>query len=51
VVEPASGDDLPGPADLPAGALLVRPDGYICWTDADPDPEPALRHWFGGPVG
>jgi hypothetical protein len=50
VVEPA-GDDLPGPADLPAGAVLVRPDGYVCWTDADPDPEPALRRWFGNPDG
>ena len=50
VVEEAGGENLPGPADVPAGALLVRPDGYVCWTDADPDPGPALRRWFGEPA-
>jgi 2-polyprenyl-6-methoxyphenol hydroxylase-like FAD-dependent oxidoreductase len=44
-------DELPDLTDLGATALLVRPDGHACWTDADPDPEPALRRWFGAPVG
>jgi hypothetical protein len=29
-------------------AVLIRPDGYIAWTDADEQPlESALAHWFG----
>jgi hypothetical protein len=37
------------PADFAASAVLVRPDGYICWTaeNASPDVESALRNWFG----
>jgi 2-polyprenyl-6-methoxyphenol hydroxylase-like FAD-dependent oxidoreductase len=31
-----------------AGALLVRPDGYLAWTDTDGTPlEAALARWFG----
>ncbi|MEW2306254.1 FAD-dependent monooxygenase [Streptomyces sp. NPDC006655] len=29
-------------------AMLIRPDGYVCWAGAD-DVEPALRRWFGEP--
>ncbi|MEU2779475.1 FAD-dependent monooxygenase [Streptomyces sp. NPDC007162] len=29
-------------------AMLIRPDGYVCWAGAD-DLEPALDRWFGGP--
>ncbi|MEV7602009.1 FAD-dependent monooxygenase [Kitasatospora sp. NPDC089797] len=44
-----------GPAD-PAGALLLRPDGYVAWAcapeRADRDGlERALRTWFGEPLG
>ncbi|GHO41843.1 FAD-dependent monooxygenase [Ktedonospora formicarum] len=37
------------PADFAASAVLVRPDGYICWTaeNASPDVESVLRTWFG----
>ena len=37
------------PADFAASAVLVRPDGYICWTaeNGSPDVESALRTWFG----
>nr|WP_042183559.1 FAD-dependent monooxygenase [Kibdelosporangium sp. MJ126-NF4]CEL15653.1 Salicylate hydroxylase [Kibdelosporangium sp. MJ126-NF4]CTQ90308.1 Salicylate hydroxylase (EC 1.14.13.1) [Kibdelosporangium sp. MJ126-NF4] len=32
-----------------ADAMLIRPDGYVCWA-ADPDElEPALVRWFGEP--
>lgn len=35
----------PGP-----GAVLVRPDGHVVWTDAEgTGPESALRRWFGHP--
>ncbi|WP_316527668.1 FAD-dependent monooxygenase [Kitasatospora brasiliensis] len=39
-------------AQPPAGALLLRPDGYVAWAAdsgrADPDGlVRALRHWFG----
>ena len=29
--------------------VLIRPDGYVCWTGAGPDscPQAALRRWFG----
>lgn len=42
--------------DAPAGALLLRPDGYVAWAcdagAADPDGlERALRTWFGAPRG
>ncbi|MFD7591009.1 FAD-dependent monooxygenase [Kitasatospora sp. NPDC059811] len=31
-----------------AGALLVRPDGYLAWTDTDGTPlDTALARWFG----
>ncbi|MGW4401031.1 FAD-dependent monooxygenase [Amycolatopsis nivea] len=34
-----------------AEAMLVRPDGYVAWA-GDPDAlEPAIRQWFGAPVG
>ncbi|WP_275295261.1 FAD-dependent monooxygenase [Amycolatopsis sp. La24] len=34
-----------------AEAMLVRPDGYVAWA-GDPDGlEPAIRQWFGAPVG
>lgn len=33
-----------------ATAVLVRPDGYVLWTSADPGtPAEALSHWFGAP--
>lgn len=34
-----------------AQALLVRPDGYVCWVgqDAADQPQAALRTWFGDP--
>jgi hypothetical protein len=40
--------------DLGFGALLIRPDGIVAWTDDhDPDRE-AFRHaatrWFGDPA-
>ncbi|GAB1511569.1 FAD-dependent monooxygenase [Actinophytocola sp. KF-1] len=37
-------------ADGPAAAMLVRPDGYVAWASADPDPDAlraALTRWFG----
>ncbi|MFE3503420.1 FAD-dependent monooxygenase [Kitasatospora sp. NPDC059160] len=31
-----------------AGALLIRPDGYLAWTDRDGTPlDTALARWFG----
>ncbi|MFJ3219466.1 FAD-dependent oxidoreductase [Kitasatospora sp. NPDC086801] len=31
-----------------AGALLIRPDGYLAWTDTDGTPlDTALARWFG----
>ncbi|MFH9352924.1 FAD-dependent monooxygenase [Kitasatospora sp. NPDC017646] len=41
-------------AQPPAGALLLRPDGYVAWACAPGDADPegldrALRRWFGGP--
>ncbi|SEK86696.1 FAD-dependent monooxygenase [Streptacidiphilus jiangxiensis] len=42
-----------GPDDAFASsvALLVRPDGYIAWTDSDRDRlETALTRWFGAPA-
>jgi 2-polyprenyl-6-methoxyphenol hydroxylase-like FAD-dependent oxidoreductase len=38
-------------ARLPASALLVRPDGYVCWAGADAESLGcALHRWFG-PAG
>jgi hypothetical protein len=35
--------ELPG-----AKAMLVRPDGYVCWvSDTDLELETALHTWFG----
>jgi hypothetical protein len=38
--------------DVPATAVLVRPDGYVAWASsaATPDPEElrgVLARWFG----
>jgi 2-polyprenyl-6-methoxyphenol hydroxylase-like FAD-dependent oxidoreductase len=38
--------------DVPATALLVRPDGYVAWASSAPKPEAdelrrVLREWFG----
>nr|WP_109283471.1 FAD-dependent monooxygenase [Streptomyces orinoci] len=34
------------------GSVLVRPDGYVVWTDQGADELPrALRRWFGAPAG
>lgn len=44
------------PEDSPlggAGAVLVRPDGYVAWVAAEPDSpalEEVLRRWFGEPL-
>ncbi|SEG64559.1 2-polyprenyl-6-methoxyphenol hydroxylase [Nonomuraea solani] len=32
--------------DPPAGALLIRPDGYVAWA-GDGDPTEAAREWLG----
>ncbi|MGW4246902.1 FAD-dependent monooxygenase [Nocardia sp. NPDC004722] len=33
-------------------AVLIRPDGYVVWSDTDPEPlETALTRWFGPRVG
>ncbi|MFH8570270.1 FAD-dependent monooxygenase [Streptomyces sp. NPDC017993] len=35
-----------------ADAVLVRPDGHVVWTSADPGQlSDALRRWFGTPAG
>ncbi|MFD5465339.1 FAD-dependent monooxygenase [Kitasatospora sp. NPDC127059] len=44
------------PEQAPAGALLLRPDGYVAWACAPDDADPqgldrALRDWFGEPRG
>ncbi|WP_428965055.1 FAD-dependent monooxygenase [Micromonospora fluostatini] len=42
--------EQPGPL-AGAGAVLVRPDGYLAWTGADPrDATAALDRWFGPPA-
>ncbi|TDD81171.1 hypothetical protein E1293_19280 [Actinomadura darangshiensis] len=35
--------------DVPATAMLVRPDGHVCWTSGLPEMEKALTSWFGAP--
>lgn len=55
-----SGDQLTVAAgrpvgEVPATAILVRPDGYVAWASSQPRPDPdelrelrgALTHWFG----
>ncbi|MEV6872301.1 FAD-dependent monooxygenase [Amycolatopsis sp. NPDC051128] len=46
------------PAEPPATALLVRPDGYVAWASSSADPDDgerkalrlALERWFGSPL-
>jgi 2-polyprenyl-6-methoxyphenol hydroxylase-like FAD-dependent oxidoreductase len=41
-----------GPAADSGEALLVRPDGHVCWAGPDDDADglrAALAHWFGAP--
>lgn len=39
------------PGDLPAPALLLRPDGHVVWLGDDPAGlGAALRRWFGAPA-
>lgn len=39
-----------GTVTSPAPALLIRPDGYVAWSGADPDGlASALGRWFGTP--
>jgi oxygenase len=36
----------------PAGAVLVRPDGYVAWIGPEPEQARiALHRWFGRPTG
>jgi 2-polyprenyl-6-methoxyphenol hydroxylase-like FAD-dependent oxidoreductase len=35
--------------DVPAPAMLVRPDGHVCWTSGTRPPHDALATWFGAP--
>lgn len=39
-----------GPVPAPT-AVLIRPDGYVAWTDAQPTLTAALTTWFGLPAG
>ncbi|MGW1682249.1 aromatic-ring hydroxylase C-terminal domain-containing protein [Saccharopolyspora sp. NPDC002376] len=37
-------------SDLPAAAMLLRPDGYLAWASDSPDQDSlreALTRWFG----
>ncbi|MDL4814121.1 FAD-dependent monooxygenase [Actinomadura opuntiae] len=36
--------------DVPSTAMLVRPDGHVCWTSGPKEVEDALRSWFGAPA-
>ncbi|GAA5193844.1 FAD-dependent monooxygenase [Rugosimonospora acidiphila] len=48
----------PGTGLVPATALLLRPDCYVAWASASPDPDPeelgtlrtAMGRWFGAPT-
>jgi hypothetical protein len=35
--------------DVPAKAILVRPDGYVCWVSGSHELQDALNSWFGAP--
>jgi hypothetical protein len=42
--------------DVPATALLVRPDGYVAWASSEPEPGPeeirrVMQGWFGITAG
>jgi hypothetical protein len=42
--------------DLPAAAVLVRPDGYVAWASSAAEPDldelgGVLAHWFGITLG
>ncbi len=38
-----------GPVPAPS-AVLIRPDGYVAWTDTQPTLADALTTWFGPPT-
>jgi 2-polyprenyl-6-methoxyphenol hydroxylase-like FAD-dependent oxidoreductase len=45
-------DHVPVQGQHDAGAVLVRPDGYVCWageSTSDDGLAEALTHWFGAP--
>ncbi|POM23760.1 Pentachlorophenol 4-monooxygenase [Actinomadura rubteroloni] len=51
IVTAAPHDLAPGDPLASGDALLVRPDGYVAWTGADPIPlSSALDRWLGRPT-
>ncbi|WP_378144329.1 FAD-dependent monooxygenase [Cnuibacter sp. UC19_7] len=43
-------DYVPVASPVATGAVLIRPDGFVAWSHADPTPlTEALSHWFGAP--